>query len=183
MLQASSERAAAARLWVPGMIPGPMDAVSARAQEIARRREEMLGMLHDLPESEYELSLTDLVEKAGGEEAAAPPAEGRDQPDAVLRRRPDPQRRLRVLQEGEGPGRRDRQVLVVAVGSAVAQVQPAGPGLAARRVRHARRVGRNPQSGKALRRFTCQSLSSGLVSAPSFFFLLQACSSVHMLCV
>ncbi|KAG2543860.1 uncharacterized protein LOC120690273 [Panicum virgatum] len=78
MLQASSERAAAARLWVPGMIPGPMDAVSARAQEIARRREEMLGMLHDLPESEYELSLTDLVEKAGGEEAAAPPAEGRD---------------------------------------------------------------------------------------------------------
>jgi len=87
MLQASSERAAAARLWVPGMIPGPMDAVSARAQEIARRREEMLGMLHDLPESEYELSLTDLVEKAGGEvEAAAPPAEGRDeQPDLVAR--------------------------------------------------------------------------------------------------
>jgi len=88
-----------------------------------------------------------------------------------------------VVVQGEGPGRRDRQVLVVAVGSAVAQVQPAGPGLAARRVRHARRVGRNPQSGKALRRFTCQSLSSGLVSAPSFFFLLQACSSVHMLCV
>ena len=87
MLQASSERASAARLWVPGMIPGPMDTVSARAQEIARRREEMLGMLHDLPESEYELSLTDLVEKAGGEvEAAAPPAEGRDeQPDPVAR--------------------------------------------------------------------------------------------------
>ncbi|PAN51847.1 hypothetical protein PAHAL_9G624300 [Panicum hallii] len=83
MLQASSERAAAARLWVPGMSPGPMDAGSARAQEIARRREEMLGMLHDLPESEYELSLTDLVEKAGAEEAAAPapPAEGREQPD------------------------------------------------------------------------------------------------------
>ena len=86
MLQASSERASAARLWVPGMIPGPMDAVSARAQEIARRREEMLGMLHDLPESEYELSLTDLVEKAGGEEAAAPPAEGRDQPDPAAAR-------------------------------------------------------------------------------------------------
>ncbi|CAN6290841.1 unnamed protein product [Urochloa humidicola] len=89
MLQASStERAAAARLWVPGMSPGPMDAGSARAQEIARRREEMLGMLHDLPESDYELSLTDLVEKAGGnanggadEEPAAPapPCEAREQ--------------------------------------------------------------------------------------------------------
>ena len=70
MLQASSERPAAAAglLWVPGMSPWPtMDAgLSTRAQEIARRREEMLGMLHDLPESEYELSLTDLVEKAGG---------------------------------------------------------------------------------------------------------------------
>ncbi|RLN19377.1 uncharacterized protein C2845_PM02G39090 [Panicum miliaceum] len=87
MLQASSERAAAARLWVPGMSPGPMDAGSARAQEIARRREEMLGMLHDLPESEYELSLTDLVEKAGAEEAAAPapPAVGREQPDPAAR--------------------------------------------------------------------------------------------------
>ncbi|CAN6302487.1 unnamed protein product [Urochloa humidicola] len=91
MLQASSaDRAAAARLWVPGMSPGPMDAGSARAQEIARRREEMLGMLHDLPESEYELSLTDLVEKAGGGEeepaAPAPPSEGREhQPDPAER--------------------------------------------------------------------------------------------------
>ncbi|CAL4920509.1 unnamed protein product [Urochloa decumbens] len=96
MLQASSstERAAAVRLWVPGMSPGPMESGSARAQEIARRREEMLGMLHDLPESEYELSLTDLVEKAagggngdanGGDEdpaapAPPPPSEGREQP-------------------------------------------------------------------------------------------------------
>ncbi|RCV46776.1 hypothetical protein SETIT_9G558500v2 [Setaria italica] len=95
MLQARTERAAAARLWVPGMSPGPMDAGSARAQEIARRREEMLGMLHDLPESEYELSLTDLVEKAGGdanEEAAdtaapapVPPSEGKEQPDPAAR--------------------------------------------------------------------------------------------------
>lgn len=87
MLQASSERRAAAAglLWVPGMSPWPtMDAgLSARAQEIALRREEMLGMLHDLPESEYELSLTDLVEKAGGEAEAATAApaaktEGKD---------------------------------------------------------------------------------------------------------
>ena len=85
-----------------------------------------------------------------------------------------------VVVQGEGPGRRDRQVLVVAVGSAVAQVQPAGPGLAARRVRHARRVGRNPQSGKALRRFTCQSLSSGLVSAPSFFFLCCRLAALYI---
>jgi hypothetical protein len=80
MLQASSERAAGLP-WVPGMSPCPP---SERAQEIARRREEMLGMLHDLPESEYELSLTDLVvEKAAGggdcgEAAPAPMAEGKD---------------------------------------------------------------------------------------------------------
>ncbi|VAI10064.1 unnamed protein product [Triticum turgidum subsp. durum] len=67
MLQAGSERAAplpgAARLWVPGMSPVAADGASARAREIARRREEMLGMLRDLPEAEYELSLTDLVDK------------------------------------------------------------------------------------------------------------------------
>ncbi|XP_062209704.1 uncharacterized protein LOC133911472 [Phragmites australis] len=78
MLQARSERPAAS-LWVPGMSPGAMDAGSARAQEIARKREELLGMLHDLPESEYELSLTDLVEEAGGEAATAPaPSEGKE---------------------------------------------------------------------------------------------------------
>ncbi|GJN30149.1 hypothetical protein PR202_gb18431 [Eleusine coracana subsp. coracana] len=65
------------------MSPGPlMEAGSARAQEIARRREEMMGMLHDLPESEYELSLTDLVEKAGlpdAANAAAPaPCDGKE---------------------------------------------------------------------------------------------------------
>lgn len=61
--------------------------------------------------------------------------------------------------QGKGPGRRDRQVLVAAVGSAVAQVQPAGPRRAARRARrHPRRVGGDPQSGQALRRFTGQSL-------------------------
>lgn len=70
---------------------------------------------------------------------------------------------LVVVVQGEGPGRRDRQVLVTAVGSAVAQVQPAGPGRAARRVRHPRRVGRDPQSGQAFRRFTGQSLSLLLV--------------------
>ncbi|EAY88349.1 hypothetical protein OsI_09807 [Oryza sativa Indica Group] len=91
MLQASSElqqqppaAAAAAGMWVPGMSPQAVDAgLSARAQEIARRREEMLGMLHDLPESEYELSLTDLVEKAGGVGVAPPspsPSEGKAEP-------------------------------------------------------------------------------------------------------
>ncbi|XP_040378100.1 uncharacterized protein LOC102720589 [Oryza brachyantha] len=81
MLQASSE-AAAAGMWVPGMSPQGVDAGSARAQEIARRREEMLGMLRDLPESEYELSLTDLVEKTGGAVAPASPSpsEGKEQP-------------------------------------------------------------------------------------------------------
>ncbi|WVZ55250.1 hypothetical protein U9M48_005935 [Paspalum notatum var. saurae] len=97
MLQASSERpAAGGLLWVPGMSPaGPADAgLSARAQEIARRREEMLGMLHDLPESEYELSLTDLVEKqaaaagADGEEAAAATTAAAIAPPAVRQRAP-----------------------------------------------------------------------------------------------
>ena len=83
MLQAGSERAAplpgAARLWVPGMSPVVPDAgagASARAREIARRREEMLGMLRDLPEAEYELSLTDLVDKtaaAGANNGCAAP--------------------------------------------------------------------------------------------------------------
>jgi len=69
MLQAGSERPLqlpAGRLWVPGMGPYGGASPSARALEIARRREEMLGMLHGLPESEYELSLTDLVEKTAG---------------------------------------------------------------------------------------------------------------------
>ncbi|KAE8794937.1 hypothetical protein D1007_30126 [Hordeum vulgare] len=76
MLQAGSERAAplpgAARLWVPGM--SPVAVASARAREIARRREEMLGMLRDLPEADYELSLTDLVDKtaAAANGAVAP---------------------------------------------------------------------------------------------------------------
>lgn len=82
MLQASSERPAGL-LWVPGTSPWPtMDAgPSARAQEIARRRDEMLGMLRDLPESEYELSLTDLVEKAGAEAEAAPAPKAEDGKD------------------------------------------------------------------------------------------------------
>ncbi|KQK23889.1 uncharacterized protein LOC100837350 [Brachypodium distachyon] len=87
MLQASSERpASAAGMWVPGMspqaaaeagaarlwVPGvtPQAAGSARAREIAQRREEMLGMLHGLPEADYELSLTDLVEKTANGAAA-----------------------------------------------------------------------------------------------------------------
>ncbi|KAM3316056.1 hypothetical protein ACQJBY_034285 [Aegilops geniculata] len=82
MLQAGAERAAplpgAARLWVPGMSPVAADGAgaSARAREIARRREEMLGMLRDLPEAEYELSLTDLVDKtaaAGANNGCAAP--------------------------------------------------------------------------------------------------------------
>lgn len=37
---------------------------SKRTAEIAKSREELLRLLHDLPECEYELSLTDLVESA-----------------------------------------------------------------------------------------------------------------------
>jgi hypothetical protein len=51
---------------------------SARALEIARRRDEMLGMLHGLPESEYELSLTDLVEKTSVAPPPTPPSERKD---------------------------------------------------------------------------------------------------------
>lgn len=47
---------------------------SKRALEIAKSREELLGLLRGLPEHEFELSLTDLVEKApagGSSDAAA----------------------------------------------------------------------------------------------------------------
>ncbi|KAJ6818265.1 uncharacterized protein M6B38_407980 [Iris pallida] len=37
---------------------------TARAREIARSREELLGLLRGLPEPEFELSLTDLVESS-----------------------------------------------------------------------------------------------------------------------
>ncbi|CAM0870262.1 unnamed protein product [Alopecurus aequalis] len=74
MLQAGSERPLpAGSMWVPGMSPQADVGSSARAREIARRRDEMLGMLHGLPESEYELSLTDLVEKTTGGSVALPP--------------------------------------------------------------------------------------------------------------
>ncbi|KAF3321278.1 hypothetical protein FCM35_KLT14531 [Carex littledalei] len=36
---------------------------SDRAKEIAKSKEEMLSLLHDMPESDYELSLTDIVDK------------------------------------------------------------------------------------------------------------------------
>lgn len=36
---------------------------SDRAKEIAKSREEMLSLLHDMPESDYELSLTDIIDK------------------------------------------------------------------------------------------------------------------------
>lgn len=79
MLQAGSERRLlpAGSMWVPGMSlqPAPYGGASpsARALEIARRRDEMLGMLHGLPESDYELSLTDLVEKTAGGLPLPPP--------------------------------------------------------------------------------------------------------------
>lgn len=38
--------------------------LTARAREIAKSREELLGLLHGLPEAEFELSLTDLVESS-----------------------------------------------------------------------------------------------------------------------
>ncbi|TVU48550.1 hypothetical protein EJB05_08191, partial [Eragrostis curvula] len=109
MLQASSaERGAGSRLWVPGMSPGLMDAGSARAQEIARRREEMLGMLHDLPESEYELSLTDLVEKAGADNAEAASTEGKE-PGPAGRSASGKQAAQQVQQQQPTPGRPERR--------------------------------------------------------------------------
>ncbi|CAL9086557.1 unnamed protein product [Musa textilis] len=52
-------------LWFPGKkMDGYVAApLSARALEIARSREQLLGLLRNLPESEHELSLTDLVEE------------------------------------------------------------------------------------------------------------------------
>lgn len=42
---------------------------SSRARGIAEGREELLGLLRDLPESDYELSLTDIVEKGSVDDA------------------------------------------------------------------------------------------------------------------
>jgi hypothetical protein len=44
---------------------------SDRAKEIAKSREEMLSLLHDMPESEYELSLTDIVDRKSSEATSA----------------------------------------------------------------------------------------------------------------
>ncbi|XP_008805569.1 uncharacterized protein LOC103718491 [Phoenix dactylifera] len=67
MLKGNSENriASPGALWFPGVKMEGFEVAppSARAREIARSREELLGLLRDLPESEYELSLTDLVEK------------------------------------------------------------------------------------------------------------------------
>jgi hypothetical protein len=46
-------------------------AKSDRAKEIAKRREEMLSLLHDMPESDYELSLTDIVDSKSSEATSA----------------------------------------------------------------------------------------------------------------
>lgn len=59
----------AGNLWFPGKSIYP---VTERAQEIAKRREELIGLLRGLPESEYELSLTDLVEKRSVPEDSVP---------------------------------------------------------------------------------------------------------------
>ncbi|WOL09991.1 hypothetical protein Cni_G18745 [Canna indica] len=53
--------------WFPVTTPEFQGfAPSERSVEIAKRKEELLGLLHDLPEQEFELSLTDLVEKKAG---------------------------------------------------------------------------------------------------------------------
>ncbi|RRT67390.1 hypothetical protein B296_00029678 [Ensete ventricosum] len=67
MLKVSSVAAppASNTLWFPGTRMEGFAVVppSKRTAEIAKSREELLRLLHDLPECEYELSLTDLVEK------------------------------------------------------------------------------------------------------------------------
>ncbi|XP_058086287.1 uncharacterized protein LOC131233549 [Magnolia sinica] len=50
-------------LWFPGKTVVYPVTASARAQEMAKYREELIGLLRNVPESDYELSLTDLVEK------------------------------------------------------------------------------------------------------------------------
>ncbi|ONK72883.1 uncharacterized protein A4U43_C04F24420 [Asparagus officinalis] len=62
MIQASTPTS----LWYPGKkFEGfATSQLSTRAREIAKSREEMLGLLQDLPETEHELSFTDLVEKS-----------------------------------------------------------------------------------------------------------------------
>ncbi|WOL06284.1 hypothetical protein Cni_G15016 [Canna indica] len=77
MAYAMTANPVASGLWFPGkkmegFVVAPL---SARALEIAKSREELLGLLRDIPECELELSLTDLVEKepvaAAGDDVAA----------------------------------------------------------------------------------------------------------------
>eukprot|EP01018_Ginkgo_biloba_P038341 Gb_11189 [translate_table: standard] len=61
------EEDASPRLWRPGSTsypryPPSVYPTSARAEEIAKGRQELMQMLDGLPESTYELSLSDLVE-------------------------------------------------------------------------------------------------------------------------
>ncbi|KAG6504037.1 hypothetical protein ZIOFF_036362 [Zingiber officinale] len=86
-----------APLWLPGkkmeeagfMAAAP---VSSRALEIAKSREELLLLLHDVPESEYELSLTDLVERrslapaAGKDQKGSPPVARKEEKKKKKRR-------------------------------------------------------------------------------------------------
>lgn len=79
MIQASHP----STLWFPGKKLEGFGAatLSARAQEIAKSREELLGLLQDLPESEFELSFTDLVEKSdSGTDNDAAPKDDKDSP-------------------------------------------------------------------------------------------------------
>ncbi|KAK1295918.1 hypothetical protein QJS10_CPB15g00796 [Acorus calamus] len=52
------------KLWFPGRTGKgfSVQPLSERAQEIAKKQEELIRLLRDLPESDYELSLTGLVE-------------------------------------------------------------------------------------------------------------------------
>ncbi|KAG6507410.1 hypothetical protein ZIOFF_032753 [Zingiber officinale] len=91
-----------APLWLPGkkmeeagfMAAAP---VSSRALEIAKSREELLLLLHDVPESEYELSLTDLVERR-----SLAPAAGKDQKGSPPVARKEKKKKKRRTSSGGG---------------------------------------------------------------------------------
>ncbi|MQL80511.1 hypothetical protein Taro_012976 [Colocasia esculenta] len=101
---------AAAMLWSKAEVKSSgyvgREPLSVRAQEISRSHEEMLGLLRGLPETEYELSFTDLVERttsavvdgegtataAAGEDAAAA-GQGGDKAKETGMRRSSSERR------------------------------------------------------------------------------------------
>ncbi|KAG9455312.1 hypothetical protein H6P81_008216 [Aristolochia fimbriata] len=93
MISTEPEMSIGGGLWFPGKPTYQLPAVTARGKEIAMRRDELIGLLRDAPECDFELSLTDLVEKKSSgreEDPSSVPVE--EKAKKFVRRSPQPRR-------------------------------------------------------------------------------------------